>query len=477
MGSSVDDTARAIAEGKQRRVRRRTLAALTVMAIAIVVAVLTVVLDWGWGAWIAALVTAAIALLVASLRHQPVLRGAAVVAAVVLVGAGVLVVRIPPITSAGWELEPAARLIGATDTIAVTLAPATGEVQGRAITDGRSLWNTSVGGSGRVEAMQLGTDAVLLFTDSGSSMRDNLAAVVSITDGKLRWNQPVGQQRPFANNDGVVVFAGDKTTTGIDLQTGKSLWRYAGEATAGSGGRSSYDLGRWISRADWIAVSDPAGSKPVAVLDVRTGRVAAKIGPAGNDFVIAGKTFVEFGYLKNGRRLAKGTPLAGGRSWQVGFGRSASQEVLDVVDGQARALYDARAVYLNADTGELREVSFEDRWSVNWRDSNVGGRHVAVLQRDRDRQIADRAVVDAATGKLVELPGRGHRTALEIEHFSGGTAIAHATIVDAVGGESHRYARITDGAEHGEVATTEGNFAVAGDVVQVGRRIVALGND
>lgn len=301
-------------------------AAFAVLAVAVVAAALTIALDWGWYAWIAALVMAAIALTVASLRSKPVLRTAAVVAAVALLAAGVLVVRIPPVKSAGWKAGEDTLLIAADDKLAVTLNQETHAVQGRAIADGNEVWKNSFGSSGRPRSQQLGGDSVLLFGDTGSSQRDTQAAVISIADGKTRWNENVGQQEPFTTNGEVVVFSGNKTTTGLEVQTGKKLWTFAGEANAGSAGQSSYNPRRWVPRSDWIVIRDGARTAAATVLDVRTGRVAATVRAAGNDFVVVGKTFVDFGYAKNGRRLAIGTPLAGGRSWQVEFGRTNGHE-------------------------------------------------------------------------------------------------------------------------------------------------------
>ncbi len=472
-----------IARGKQKRARRRAVAALVVLAVAVAVAILTIVLDWGWYVWIAALVIVTVALAAASLRYGLVLRSAAVVAAVALVAAGVLVVRIPPITSAGWKIETGTRLIAADDDIAVTLDPATHTVRGRAIADGREVWKNSFGSSGTIRWEQVGAGALLLYADSGSSPRSTQAAVISITDGKTRWHQDVGQQEPFTANDEVVVFTGTgtgtETTTGIDLQTGKKLWTHAGGATAGSGGQSGYNVRRWVPRSDWIAIAGGPRSTPVAVLDARTGQVAAQLQPAaGNDFVIAGKTFIEFGYVRNGRRQAKGIPLAGGRSWLAEFRRSNAHELLDVVDGQARALYDTRAVYLDSETGTVREVALEDDWSVDWYHGGIGGRYIAVEQRDRERDVVARAVADTTSGELVQLDGRGQPVALTIEQFSGDTAISHTTVVDAVGAKSARYARIVEGAEQAHVSTDgNGHSESAGDVIQVDGRIVALRKD
>ncbi|NEA35299.1 hypothetical protein [Streptomyces sp. SID13031] len=222
------------------------------------------------------------------MRSRPVLRTAAVVAAVAMVAAGILGAHIPPITSAGWEAGSDTVLIAADDKLAITLTQETPALRGRAISDGRELWKNSFGSSGTVRWQQLGTNAVLLYGDSGSSQRDNQASVVSISDGKTRWQQDVGQQEPFTTN-------GD------------------GEATAGSGGQSSYNPRRWVPRSDWIVIRGGSESTPVTVLDARTGQVAATVRAKSNDFVVAGKSFVEFDDTKFGRRLAKGTPLAGGQ--------------------------------------------------------------------------------------------------------------------------------------------------------------------
>lgn len=457
---------------------RRT-AAFAVLAVAVVAAALTIAFDWGWYAWIAALVIAAVALTVASLQSRPVLRTAVVVAAVAMVAAGVLVVRIPPITAAGWEAGEDTLLIAADDRLAVTLNQETHAVQGRTITDGDEVWKTGFGSSGTVRSQQLGGDAVLLYGDSGSSQRANQAGVISIADGKSHWNQDVGQQEPFTTNGDVVVFSDNKTTTGIEAKTGKTVWTYAGEASAGSGGQGSYNPRRWVPRSDWVVIRGGGRTAPATVLDVQTGRVAATLRATSNDFVVAGKSFVEFGYARNGRRLAKGTPLAGGRPWQAEFGRSVSQEVLDVVDGKARALYDKRAVFVEPETGELREVPLADRWSVNWYDGRVGGRYVAVEQRDRDHKVTAWAVADTFTGKLVDLEGRGRTVELVIARYAGDTAISRTTVVDAVGAESNRYTWIADGTNHGELTTSAATrrVEVAGTAVQLGDRITILRKD
>ncbi|MFI5713548.1 PQQ-binding-like beta-propeller repeat protein [Kribbella sp. NPDC051620] len=462
-----------VADSKHRPASRRTVAAVVVLAAAAVLGVLTIVFDWGWPVWIATLAVGAIALVVAFLRTRPVLRSAAVLTAVALVVTGILVVRIPPMTPSGWKVEPDVRLIAADEKLAVTLDQQTGEVQGRAIDDGNQLWKNGFGGSGSTDWKQLGTDAVLLFDDSGSSQRDNRAAVISIADGKTRWSQDVGRQEPFTANDTVVVFTGDKTTTGIDLATGKKLWTHAGEATAGSGGQGSYRPNRWVARSDWIAVRNASGSAPTAVLDVRTGQVATAVRATRSDFVIAGQTFVEFTYAKDGHRLAKGTPLAGGQPWSTPFGRLNGLETLDVVDGRARAVYGTKTVFLDPGTGTLREVPLDGRWSVALQ-SRVDGRYVAVEQRDRDHHVVATAIADTTTGKLVDVPGRGDQVEASIEQSSDGTAIAHTTVVDAVGGKSQRYTLISDGAEHGQVSTTQGRFASAGDVIKVGGRITTF---
>ncbi|WBQ07573.1 outer membrane protein assembly factor BamB family protein [Kribbella sp. CA-293567] len=454
---------------------RKTTAALVVLAVAVAAAALTIALDWGWYVWIAALLMAAAALVVAALRFRPVLRTAAVVAAVALVAAGVLVVRIPPINSPGWEAGEGTLLIAANDKLAVTLNQETHALQGRAIADGGEVWENSFGGSDTVRSQQLGGDFVLLHGDSGSSRRDDQAAVVSISDGKTRWSENVGQQQPFTTNGDVVVFSSNETITGIEVRTGKKLWTQAGGAHAGSGGQSSYNPRRWVPRSDWVVIRGSDRSAPLSVLNVQTGRVAATLRATGNDFVVAGKTLVEFGYDSKGRRSAKGTPLAGGRPWQAEFRRSNGHEVLEVVDGKARALYDNRAVYLEPETGEVHEVPIEDRWTVNWYDGRVGGRYVAVEKRDRDREIVAWGVADTVTGKLVNLGGRGRPVELTIEQYSGDTAISRTTVVDAVGAESNRYSWISNGSSHGQVTIAEsGRVESAADVVQVGGRIVVL---
>jgi hypothetical protein len=153
--------------------------------------------------------------------------------------------------------------------------------------------------------------------------------------------------------------------------------------------------------------------------------------------------------------------------------------VLEVVDGKARALYDRQAVFVQPETGEVREVPLVDRWSVNWYDGRVGGRYVAVEERDRDRKVTAWAVADTVTGKLVDLEGRGQTVELTIAQHSGDTAISRTTVVDAIGAKSNRYTWITDGTDHGELTTSDSNQRVefAGTAAQLGDRIAVLRKD
>lgn len=462
-----------IAKGRQQRARRRTIAAFVVLAVAVVAGTLTVVLDWGWMAWIAALVIAAVALTVVSRQLSIERRIGAAVAAVAVIATGVLVVRIPPIAPPGWTVDEDVSLVAAHDGIAVTLNRRTHALRGRATTDGREVWTSGFFSSGVAEWKQLGGDPLLLVDD------DSKAAVISIADGKTKWQQDIPDQQPFTANDDVVVFSSDATTTGLDLRTGQKLWTHPGGATAGSCGQSGYNPRRWAPHSDWIAVDGGPNTsdRPVAVLDARTGRVAATVHPKSNDFAIAGKTFIEFGY-DEARRAAKGTALAGGRSWVSPFVRGSVTEVLDVLDGQARVLYGNKAVYINPETGALRDVKFKDGWSVNWFDGQVSGRYVVVEKRDYESKLDAEAVADTVTGELVNLDGRGRPVDLQIEQLSDDTAVAQTSVADAVGAESSRYTLIVNGAAQGQVATAtaggRGSFETAGQLIQSGRRIVAL---
>jgi hypothetical protein len=465
-----------IAKGRQQRARRRTVGALVGLAVAVVVGLLTVVLDWGWTAWIAALAITAVALTVASRRLGTLPRIGVAVVAVAVIAAGVLVVRIPPVMPDGWTVEEDVSLVADHDGIAVTIDPGTRVLRGRATTDGREVWTSNFSSSGTAGWTRLGEDSLLLVDD------DSKAAVISIADGKTRWQQNISDQQPFTANDDVVVFTSDATTTGVDLRTGEKVWTHPGGATAGSGGKSGYNPRRWVPRSDWIAVDGGPNTRdrPVAILDAHTGRVAATVHPRSNDFAIAGQTFIEFGY-DDSRRAAIGTALAGGRSWVSPFVRGSVREVLDVIHDQARVLYDNKAVYINPETGALREVRFEDDWSVNWLDGPISGRYVVVEKRDRERKVESQAVADTVTGELVSLDGRGQPLDLQIERLSDDRAVARTSVADAVGAESGRYTLIDNGAARGQVSVAtaggRGSFEAAGDVIRSGRRIVALRND
>jgi hypothetical protein len=473
-----------IANGRRRRVRRRTVAAVAVLAVAVILGVLTVALDWGWVAWTWVVVLAAIALIVTSLRFGLVLRIATVVAAAALVAAGVLLVRIPPIAQAGWTVDEYVRLVAAAGDIAVTFDPGTGTLQGRARSDGDGVWKSESFGPSGVKSQPLG-DAVLVYSDS--DQQHGQAAIVSIADGKTRWKQDVGDQTPFTANDDVVVFTSDTTTSGLDLRTGSKVWSYAGGATAGSGGQSSYELKRWVPKSEWIAV-DGRKSKgfPIAVLDVGTGQAAAAVHATSNDFVIAGQTFIGFGYDKQEHRIAQGTPLAGGRSWSTEFPHLGIKEVLDVVDGKARALYSNRAVFITPETGALQEVRIKEDWSVAWFAGRIGGRYAVVEQRDRDRKVIAQSVADTVSGDVLKLAGRGRTVDLDLAQFSADKAILHTSVVDAVGGDSDRYTVIENDAGKISISTPDADgrlgfaderFDSAGDIIQVNQQIIPLPGD
>ena len=132
------------------------------------------------------------------------------------------------------------------------------------------------------------------------------------------------------------------------------------------------------------------------------------------------------------------------------FVRGSVTEALDVIHDQARVLYDNKAVYINPETGAVREVKFEDDWSVNWLDGPVSGRYVVVEKRDRERRVDAQAVADTVTGE----PGRPRTAARpQIEQLSDDKAVARTSVADAVGAESSRYTLIDNGAARGQVST------------------------
>jgi hypothetical protein len=473
-----------IAKGRRLRVRRRTVAALIVLATAVLLGVLTVALDWGWVVWGLSLVLAAIALVVASLRFGLVQRIAAGVTAVALVAAGVLLVRIPPITQAGWTIDEDLRLVAAAGDIAVTFDAGTGRLQGHQRSDGDEVWKSESFGRSDVKTQPLG-DALLVYSDS--ERHHGQAAIVSIADGRTSWKQDVGDQTPFTANDEVIVFTSETATTGLDLRSGRKVWSYPDRATAGSGGQSSYNPQRWVPRSEWIAVDGPKSKRlPAAVLNAGTGQLAAVVQAKSNDFVIAGQTFIEFGYEKHGRRVARGTPLAGGQTWSAEFLRPDFRELLDVVDGKARALSSNRAVFITPETGVLQQVPLKDDWSVAWLAGRISGRYAVVEQRDRDHKVVEQRVADTVSGDVLKLTGRGRAEDLDLTQIAAAKAILHTSVVDAVGGDSDRYTLIENGKDPVNISTpdagssrafTDEQANSAGAIIQVGRRIIPLSND
>ncbi|TDU82419.1 putative pyrroloquinoline-quinone binding quinoprotein [Kribbella voronezhensis] len=472
-----------IAKGRRQQARRRTVAALVVLAVAVVLGVLTVALDWGWVVWRLSLGLAAIALAVASLRLGRLHRVAAVITAVALVAAGVLLVRIPPIAQPGWTVGEHIRLVAAAGDVAVTLDPSTGRLQGHQRSNGDNVWQSESLGLSDLELHRLGGDGLLVY--SGSERHHGQAAVVSLADGKTTWRQDVGDQAPFTANDDVVVVTSEVMTTGLDLRSGRKVWSTPGRATAGSGGQSSYSPRRWVPRSDWIAMESPTSKRlPATVLDAGTGQPAAVVRAKSADFVIAGATFIEFGYDQKGRRIAQGTPLAGGRPWSAELPHSSVKELLDVVDGKARALYSNQAVFITPETGAVQTVRIEDDWSVAWFAGRIGGRYAVVEQRDPDHRVTAQTVADTVTGDVLRLPGRGHAVDLELAEFSADKAFLHTSVVDAVGGDADRYTVVEKDSAQVAITVPDGipgsadeHFDAADDVIQVNRRIVPLAND
>jgi hypothetical protein len=225
---------------------------------------------------------------------------------------------------------------------------------------------------------------------------------------------------------------------------------------------------------------------PAAVLDAGTGQVAAVVQAKSADFVIAGQTFIEFGYEKRGRRVAQGTPLAGGRTWSAEFPRQDFKELLDVVDGKARALYSNQAVFISPDTGALQQVRIKDDWSIAWFAGRIDGRYAVVEQRDRDHKVVAQSVADTVSGDALKLTGRGRAVDLELAQFSADKAILHTSVVDAVGGDSDRYTVIENDAgkvsisapdADGRSGSADEHFAAAGDVIQVNQKVIPLPGD
>lgn len=467
------DLAAEIARGRVQRTRRRTARAAAALAAAVVLGALTVVFDWGWVAWSSVLAIAALALVVTSLRFGTAVRIVAVLAAAALVAVGVVAVRIPPILPPGWTVDEDEHIIAAEGDVVVVLDSDDNTMRGLASADGDELWAADPQLVGTPGSQSLG-DVVLVYSDNPSGSA--VAAVVSVVDGKIHWRRDIGELDPLSANDDVVVFTSDAETTGLDVGTGRTVWTHPGVATTGSGGNRDSPR-RWAPREQWAAVkSGPDSRYPaMTVINARTGKTAATVHPTSNDFVIAGDTFIEFGYAQQ-RRVIKGTALAGGRSWVKEYNYDGNNRLFDVVDGKARVLRTDKAAFIDSVTGDVQETAIEEGWSVDWYSGTVGGRYTLVEQRDRDHRVTARAVADTVKGGLLAPKGPGTVTDARIAKISGESMVLHEDVVDAVGAESERYTFVDNGAFRGQAALPEvvEGFSSVSNVVQVDGHVVVL---
>lgn len=465
----------AVARGRAERSRRRTIWAAAVLAATVLLGVLAIVFDWGWIAWGMALTGAALALLAFSLRFGPVLRIMAVVVVAALVAAGIVAIRIPPLLRAGWSLGEDERVVAVLGDVVIVLDDHQHRLRGRASADGDERW---AGDPLPAGALRSATDlGELVLIHSAKAGGGSEAAVVSAADGKVRWRRDTAELSPFTANGEVVVFTSKAGSAGLDLGTGRTVWSHPGRPEAGSGGNRSHPK-QWIPRSEWLAFATTPDSRhpALSVINARTGTTATTVRPDSDDFLIAGDTFIEFGFART-RRVIRGTALAGGSSWVKEYDYDGSARLYDVVDAKARVLRDDKAAFIDPATGDVQETAIEDGWEVDWSNGEVDGRYALVARRDRDRRIAQRAVADTVKGGLLTPKGTGTVADARISNTAGGSMVLHEDVVDAVGGKSERYTFVADGAFRGQAALPEvvETFRSVGDVVQVDGRVVVLG--
>ena len=427
--------------------RGAAIAAAILGAVGVAGGVAAVVLDLGWAVWVAALVVVGLALACAlSGTRRSALIGLVAGAAVVAGGCIAIDVQ-PPVPSGSRVLagiSPSEDVddyweVGGTGDVRVVVERDRNALVGYS-PDGSVLWvNDDVARAPGWSAVSA-EDSVVVFADGTS---EGSAMSVSTATGETEWSAEVGDAEPFSANADVVVFTDGERTLGVDRRTGEGVWEAESGAVASSGGRSSFNPRRWTPEAQWIVLSDAEAGRHT-VVDSRTGQTATTVeleDGSHNAWVIAGDTFVTFGY-EDDRPVAVGTPLMGGRGWTTEITGGDWLESYEPVGGDVRLVNRASVQWVDGRDGELTTRELPTGWTIDTRGDIDGATVLIVQHRDRDGGSVVIGVMDSRTGDLTPLDPRVRKVTV-VDSTAGGTLV-RVGYRDAVGGSHDRTVLIPD---------------------------------
>lgn len=427
--------------------RGAAIAAAILGAVGVAGGAAAVVLDLGWVVWVASLVVVGLALVCAlSGTRRSALIGLAAGAAVV--AGGCLAVDARPPVPTGWQvlagISPSEDAddfweVGGTDEVRVLAERDRNALVGYS-DDGSVVWvNDDVAEVEGWSAVSAG-DSVVVFA-AGTS--EGPAMSVSTASGETEWSAEVDAAEPFSANADVVVFTDGERTLAVDRRGGERVWETAGEAIASSEGRSPFNPHRWTPEAQWIVLSDEEGGR-YTVVDSRTGETAPTVeldDGSHNAWVIAGDTFVTFGY-EDDRPVAVGTPLAGGSGWTTEITGGDWLESYEPVGGDVRLVNRASVQWVDGRDGELTTRELPTGWTIDTRGDIDGATVLVVQHRDRDDDSVVIGLMDSRTGDLTPLDPRVRKVSV-VDSTAGGTLV-RVGYRDAVGGTHDRTVLIPD---------------------------------
>lgn len=439
---------------RPRPKRGAAVIALVLGVLGIASGVASVLFDLGWVVWVLALIAVGLAVC-AAMSGTRLLLVVGVVALVVVVVGGVVWARSAPPLPPDARSLPVFRPDGDADHVTEMDRDddvfIVSEHRQHAIVgysaEGDRLWTSEAGyGTGPRYAgsryAELTGDSVITY---GSGKDASPAVLLSATTGGVEWTADVGRAEAFTANDEVIVFADSDRTFALDRESGASIWELDAEAVASSRGQSPYDWREWSPHADWLVVGDRTLGV-FQVVDARSGETALEFqlesrNPLGR-WVIAGDTFVTFGYAADGRPVALGQSLKGGRDWSTGIHGLEPGAFYEPFNDAVRIVQDHEVQWLDSRTGELRIVEVPTQWSIgSGRYSPDGARTLIAENRDRDSRRV--ALFDSVTGELTELVGPHARGARVLRGTETGSLLS-LPYLDAVGSEHERLVLIPD---------------------------------
>lgn len=434
--------------------RRMVVIAVALGVVGIATGAASVLLDLGWALWVSALVAVGAAAIVAlSGTRRLVLAGVAVFA--VVVAGGVVWARsappLPPDTRSFSVFTSAGdgeRLMDRDEDVFIVLNHEERAIVGFSAA-GERLWASEEGYGAAApydvpRYAELTGESVIAFSGRG---HPEPAVLLSAETGEVEWTADVGETEAFTANDDVIVFSDSDRTLALDRRTGERRWELDAEAVSSSKGEvPPYDWHRWVPHADWLVVGD-RDLGTYQVIDARSGEPALEFELERPDlfgrWVIAGDTFVTFGNEADGRPVAKGSPLAGGRPWTTDIHQPGhSRSYYDAVGDRVRIVGDYEIQWLDAVTGERTIIEVPEQWSIGTGGYDPDGARTLVA-KDRNGSIRRVALFDSITGELTELPGP-HAPGAHVQRGTEAGTLILLPYLDAVGDEHERLVLIPD---------------------------------